>query len=106
MGQIWAARRTGRLGLPKTAVKTALPEAGQSRNSNLELLFDEGRRGASTTPMSVVPTNATKKAFFLAMEWIDGASLLNLLESTLRRVVSTLDGRVYCCASVRDPRRP
>ena len=85
MGQIWAARRTGRLGLPKlVAIKTALPLPEQRPEFLEKLFFDEARVAASIDHPNVCRIYELGEAgsvLYLAMEWIDGASLFHLVSA-------------------------
>lgn len=99
MGQIWAARRTGRLGT-LVAVKTALVETGDKLE---ELFFDEARVAVSIDHPNVCRTfelGEDHGLLFLAMEWIEGASLWQLFKALPkpRRLESHLAAYAVACA--------
>jgi eukaryotic-like serine/threonine-protein kinase len=99
MGQIWAARRTGRLGT-LVAVKTALVETGDKLE---ELFFDEARVAVSIDHPNVCRTfelGEDHGLLFLAMEWIEGASLWELFKAlpTPRRLESHIAAYAVACA--------
>lgn len=80
VGLVWAARRTGRLGIPQiVAVKTALSVANEQME---QLFFDEARVAASIDHPNVCRVydlGEEQGVLYLAMDWIDGASLSNLI---------------------------
>lgn len=82
MGMVWAARRTGRLGLPQlVAVKTALSLANEQTE---QLFFDEARVAASIDHPNVCRVHDLGEedgVLYLAMDWIDGASLAKLVNA-------------------------
>jgi serine/threonine-protein kinase len=83
MGQVWAARRIGRLGVSQlVAIKTALPQTEMQRDVVEELFFDEARVAASIDHPNVCRVyelGDEQGVMFLAMEWIYGGSLINLM---------------------------
>jgi serine/threonine-protein kinase len=83
MGQVWAARRTGRLGLPQTiAIKTALAGTQVGPELTEELFFDEARVAAAIDHPNVCRVydlGEDSGVLYIAMEWIDGVSLTNLM---------------------------
>ncbi len=86
MGMVWAARRTGRLGLPQiVAVKTALSEATEQTE---QLFFDEARVAASIDHPNVCRVHDLGEeggVLYLAMDWIDGASLSMVVSAVKER---------------------
>ncbi|HET9956492.1 MAG TPA: serine/threonine-protein kinase [Polyangiaceae bacterium] len=83
MGQVWAARQTGLLGLPGlVAIKTALPSSDRTLESMQTLLFDEARVAASIDHPNIckiLELGFERGVLFIAMEWIFGVPLSNLL---------------------------
>ncbi|HMJ14153.1 MAG TPA: protein kinase [Polyangiaceae bacterium] len=83
MGQVWAARETGRLGLPRVvAIKTALPGSVTTYDKIQELFLDEAQVAASIDHPNVckiLELGQAGQTLFIAMEWIHGASLQTLL---------------------------
>lgn len=83
MGQVWAARQTGRLGLPKlVAIKTAIPFESKDYRQVQEYLFDEAQVAASIDHPNVckiLELGQDSDALFIAMEWLNGATLLTLV---------------------------
>ncbi|HET9931023.1 MAG TPA: DUF4388 domain-containing protein [Polyangiaceae bacterium] len=79
MGEVWAARETGRLGLPRlVAIKIPLLDQQASRGEFEQSLFDEARVAASIDHPNVCKILELGRArgyLFLAMEWIHGVSL-------------------------------
>lgn len=96
MGQIWAARRTASFGLPKlVAIKTALPHPKRAPGVLQQLLFDEAQVAASIRHPNVCHVcdlGESDGVFYLAMEWVEGASLHTLLSSL--HPPRRLDGRI------------
>jgi serine/threonine protein kinase len=86
VGLVWAARRTGRLGIPQVvAVKTALSVADQCME---RLFFDEARVAASIDHPNVCRVydlGEEQGILYLAMDWIDGASLSSLIAAVPER---------------------
>ncbi|MBN1918934.1 MAG: serine/threonine protein kinase [Verrucomicrobia bacterium] len=86
VGLVWAARRTGRLGIPQVvAVKTALSLANEHME---QLFFDEARVAASIDHPNVCRVHdlgEEQGVLYLAMDWIDGASLSNLIGAVPER---------------------
>ncbi|HVJ94336.1 MAG TPA: serine/threonine-protein kinase [Labilithrix sp.] len=90
MGKVWAARQCGqqevdrRLGIKRmVAVKTVLPEFA-SQPSSEKLFLDEARIASAIQHPNVCGTYEVGEhsgGLFLAMEWIDGASLSNVLRA-------------------------
>ncbi|MFC1641477.1 serine/threonine-protein kinase [Myxococcota bacterium] len=80
VGLVWAARRAGRLGLPQVvALKTALQPADEQTE---QAFFDEASVAASIDHPNVCRVHdlgEEQGIVFLAMDWIDGASLANLV---------------------------
>jgi serine/threonine protein kinase len=86
VGLVWAARRTGRLGIPQVvAVKTALGVADPCME---RLFFDEARVAASIDHPNVCRVydlGEEQGILYLAMDWIDGASLSSLIAAVPER---------------------
>jgi serine/threonine-protein kinase len=87
MGEVWAARRTGALGVSAlAAVKVALKEHADHDESQT-LFFDEGRVAAMLDHPNVCKTyelGESEGALFLAMELIDGVSIQALMKAMPR----------------------
>jgi serine/threonine-protein kinase len=85
MGQVWAARRTGRLGLPQIiAIKTALPGAVTGTETTEEVFFDEARVAAAIDHPNVCRVYELGEdagVLYIAMEWIDGVTLSGLMSA-------------------------
>jgi serine/threonine-protein kinase len=84
MGRVWVARQTGQRGLRKlVAVKTALAE--YARNPEFERLFmDEARVACALehpNACRVLEVGDEDGVLFLAMEWLMGGSLRELLSA-------------------------
>jgi serine/threonine-protein kinase len=83
MGQVWAARQAGRLGLPKlVAIKTAIPLESSSYRQVQEYLFDEAQVAASVDHPNVckiLELGHERGVLFIAMEWLNGAPLSTLV---------------------------
>jgi eukaryotic-like serine/threonine-protein kinase len=86
MGQVWAARETGRLGLPRlVAIKTALPRGAATYDKVQELFLDEAQVAASIDHPNVckiLELGQAGETVFIVMEWIHGVSLQTLLRSS------------------------
>jgi len=89
MGQVWAARQTGRLGLPKlVAIKTAIPLESSSYRQVQEYLFDEAQVAASVDHPNVckiLELGQERGVLFIAMEWLNGAPLSTLVSKLPQR---------------------
>jgi serine/threonine-protein kinase len=89
MGQVWAARQSGRLGLPKlVAIKTAIPMESSSSRQVQEYLFDEAQVTASIDHPNVckiLELGQEGDVLFIAMEWLYGVPLSNLLSRLPQR---------------------
>ncbi|MDQ2646768.1 MAG: serine/threonine protein kinase, partial [Myxococcota bacterium] len=85
MGVVWAARQTGRLGLPGlVAVKIAL----RSGHRVQDYLFDEAKVAAAIDHPNVckiLELGQEGDSLFIAMEWIHGVSLAYLLKALPNR---------------------
>jgi serine/threonine-protein kinase len=85
MGQVWAGRETGRLGLPRlVAIKTALPYGQATYEKIQELFVDEAQVAASIDHPNVckiLELGQDDRVVFIVMEWIHGVSLQTLLRS-------------------------
>lgn len=83
MGQVWAARQTGPLGLPKlVAIKTAIPLESTAYAQVQEFLFDEAQVAASVDHPNVckiLELGQEREVLFIAMEWLHGAPLSTLV---------------------------
>jgi serine/threonine-protein kinase len=83
MGQVWAARQSGPLGLPKlVAIKTAIPLESTSYAQVQEFLFDEAQVAASVDHPNVckiLELGHERNVLFIAMEWLNGAPLSTLV---------------------------
>jgi serine/threonine-protein kinase len=84
MGRVWAARE-GATGLkPRlVAIKTALAEDGATEGF-WKVLFDEGRIASQVTHPNVCSIHAVERErgiVYLVMDWSDGGSLRELLDS-------------------------
>jgi serine/threonine protein kinase len=95
MGQVWAARQTGPLGLPQVvAVKIAIPFETTNHEQIQQHLFDEAQVAASIDHPNVckiLELGAEGGALFITMELLHGASLSALLAASPGR---KLDYRV------------
>jgi serine/threonine-protein kinase len=89
MGQVWAARQSGRLGLPKlVAIKTAIPLESSSYRQVQEYLFDEAQVAASVDHPNVckiLELGHERGVLFIAMEWLNGAPLSTLVSKLPQR---------------------
>jgi len=85
MGVVWAARQTGRLGLPGlVAIKIAL----RPGNRTQEYLFDEAKVAAAIDHPNVCKIfelGQERDNLFIAMEWIHGVSMAYLLKTLPNR---------------------
>jgi hypothetical protein len=86
MGQVWAARQLGSIGMNRlVAIKTALPK--MQRTEDFEQLFlDEGRIAAAIqhpNVCAIYDIGNEDGELFIAMEWINGGSLSMLLRDAL-----------------------
>lgn len=84
MGQVWAARQMTQLGFRRVvAVKTALPE--MAKNADFEQLFLDEARIASMihhpNVCAIYELGEERGILYLAMEWVNGGSLLEVLEA-------------------------
>ena len=82
MGQVWAARQLGSIGMNRlVAVKTALPKL--QRTDDFEQFFlDEGRIAAAIqhpNVCAIYDIGNEDGELFIAMEWINGGSLAMLI---------------------------
>lgn len=91
MGQVWAARQTGRLGLPKlVAIKTAIPMASKDYRQVEQFLFDEAYVAASIDHPNVckiLELGQERDVMFIAMEWLNGVPLSSLVSKLPQRRV-------------------
>jgi serine/threonine-protein kinase len=89
MGQVWAARQAGRLGLPKlVAIKIAIPLESSSYRQVQEYLFDEAQVAASVDHPNVckiLELGHERGMLFIAMEWLNGAPLSTLVSKLPQR---------------------
>lgn len=89
MGQVWAARQTGRLGLPKVvAIKTAIPMESKDCRKVQEYMFDEAQIAASVDHPNVckiLELGQEQDVLFIAMEWLYGVSLATLVSKLPQR---------------------
>lgn len=89
MGQVWAARQTGRLGLSKlVAIKTALPMDSKDYHQVQEYLFDEAQVAASIDHPNVCKIfelGQERDVLFIAMEWLNGVPLSTLVSKVPQR---------------------
>jgi serine/threonine-protein kinase len=89
MGQVWAARQTGRLGLPKlVAIKTAIPIASKDYRQVEKYLFDEAHVAASIDHPNVckiLELGEERDVLFIAMEWLNGVPLSTLVSKLPQR---------------------
>jgi hypothetical protein len=86
MGQVWAARQLGSIGMNRlVAIKTALPK--MQRTEDFEQLFlDEGRIAAAIqhpNVCAIYDIGNEDGELFIAMEWINGGSLSMLIRDAL-----------------------
>jgi len=85
MGVVWAARQTGRLGLPGlVAIKIAL----YCGNRTQDCLFDEAQVASSIDHPNVCKIfelGQDNETLFIAMEWVHGVSLAYLLKAMPQR---------------------
>jgi serine/threonine protein kinase len=85
MGVVWAARQTGRLGLPGlVAIKIAL----RSGHRVQDYLFDEAKVAAAIDHPNVCrifELGQEGESLFIAMEWIHGVSMAYLLKTLPKR---------------------
>jgi serine/threonine-protein kinase len=92
MGQVWAARQTGPLGLPKlVAIKTAIPMESKDYNQVQEYLFDEAQVAASIDHPNVckiLELGQERDVLFIAMEWLNGVPLSSLVNKLPQRCLS------------------
>ncbi len=95
MGQVWAARQTGPLGLPQVvAIKIAIPLEIASHEQTQQHLFDEAHVAASIDHPNVckiLELGSQGATLFIAMELLQGAPLSALLNASPER---RLDFRV------------
>ena len=89
MGQVWAARQSGPLGLPKlVAIKTAIPLESTAYAQVQEFLFDEAQVAASVDHPNVckiLELGQEREVLFIAMEWLHGAPLSTLVSKLPQR---------------------
>lgn len=89
MGQVWAARQTGRLGLPKlVAIKTAIPMDSKDYRQVQEYLFDEAQVASSVDHPNVckiLELGQERDVLFIAMEWLNGVPLSTLVSKLPQR---------------------
>lgn len=89
MGQVWAARQTGRLGLPKlVAIKTAIPMDSKDCRQVQEYLFDEAQVASSVDHPNVckiLELGQERDVLFIAMEWLNGVPLSTLVSKVPER---------------------
>jgi serine/threonine-protein kinase len=89
MGQVWAARQTGRLGLPKlVAIKTAIPIASKDYHQVEKFLFDEAFIAASIDHPNVckiLELGQERDVVYIAMEWLNGVPLSALVSKVPQR---------------------
>lgn len=89
MGQVWAARQTGRLGLPKlVAIKTAIPMDSKDYRQVQEYLFDEAQVASSVDHPNVckiLELGQEREVLFIAMEWLNGVPLSTLVSKIPQR---------------------
>lgn len=89
MGQVWAARQTGRLGLPKlVAIKTAIPLESKDYQQVQEYLFDEAQVASSVDHPNVckiLELGQERDVLFIAMEWLNGVPLSSLITKIPQR---------------------
>lgn len=87
MGQVWAARQIGPLGLPRlVAIKVALPQGAAAYDTAQKFLFDEARVAASIDHPNVcriLELGEERGILFIAMEWIYGVPLSTLVNAIL-----------------------
>lgn len=87
MGQVWAARQVGILGLPRlVAIKIALPQNSSAYDAVQQFLFDEAQITASIdhpNVCKVLELGHERGLLFIAMEWIHGVPLSYLLSAIL-----------------------
>jgi serine/threonine-protein kinase len=84
MGRVWAARERNTTLKPRlVAIKTALAEDGATEGF-WKVLFDEGRIASQVTHPNVCSIHAVERErgiVYLVMDWSDGGSLRELLDS-------------------------
>lgn len=89
MGQVWAARQTGRLGLSKlVAIKTAIPMDSKDYHQVQEYLLDEAQVAASIDHPNVckiLELGQEHDVLFIAMEWLNGVPLSTLVGKVPQR---------------------
>ncbi|MGC4064748.1 MAG: protein kinase [Polyangiaceae bacterium] len=89
MGQVWAARQSGPLGLPKlVAIKTAIPIESKDYNQVQEYLFDEAQVASSVDHPNVckiLELGQERDVLFIAMEWLNGVPLSSLVNKLPQR---------------------
>jgi serine/threonine-protein kinase len=92
MGQVWAARQSGPLGLPKlVAIKTAIPMESKDYNQVQEYLFDEAQVASSVDHPNVckiLELGQDRDVLFIAMEWLNGVPLSSLVNKLPQRRMS------------------
>ncbi len=96
MARVWAARQRGQRGFQKiVAIKTILPHL--AHNPEFERMFlDEARIAAGVHHPNVTEIyelGEEGKVLYLAMEWVNGDSLMNVLKGGTK-VASPIDARL------------
>ncbi len=84
MARVWAARQTGQRGFQKmVAIKTIMPNL--AADEEFERMFlDEARIASSIhhpNVCEILDLGEEGNVLFLAMEWVDGTSLLSMLKA-------------------------
>ena len=97
MARVWAARQQGQRGFSKTvAIKTILPQLAD--DAEFERMFlDEARIAAGVHHPNVTEIyelGEEGRVLYLAMEWVNGDSLVHLLRGTKGSVAQPIDVRV------------
>ncbi|HEX4512005.1 MAG TPA: protein kinase, partial [Polyangiaceae bacterium] len=85
MARVWAARQHGQRGFSKTvAIKTILPHLAEE--AEFERMFlDEARLAAQIhhpNVCEIYELGEEGKVLYLAMEWVNGESLVHILRSS------------------------
>jgi serine/threonine-protein kinase len=97
MARVWAARQQGQRGFSKTvAIKTILPQLAD--DAEFERMFlDEARIAAGVHHPNVTEIyelGEEGRVLYLAMEWVNGDSLVHVLRGIKGNVAQPIDVRV------------
>jgi serine/threonine-protein kinase len=97
MARVWAARQQGQRGFQKTvAIKTILPHL--AHNPEFERMFlDEARIASGVHHPNVTEIYELGEeghVLYLAMEWVNGDSLVHVLKGMVSKQVQPIDVRI------------